>query len=172
MGITTYDGRIQRALNMKNGNDLWVAVGRTTAWTNESSPPDEDPATTAIDEAIVYVQPGVISLAKTVASGEDVEVGGQKYAFVADGNAFTEEARYLYIKGVFDPDSNPGQPAANFRQHGLYSGLTPAAGHETEQWLAPADVSDAGLLEYYENHTVKSLGAGESREIHIVIEFR
>lgn len=168
-GVATYEGRIKRALNMKTDSVLWCAVGHTAVWPGEPDPPDEDPATTAIDTPIVYVKPSSVSLCKAVESGGDVTIEGQQYEFVADVDAYTEGARFLYLTTTFDPDIHP---YANFRQFGVYSDLTPSVGHENDDWLAPANVDDDGVLEIYENHTVKSFGPGETRVIEIVIEFR
>jgi hypothetical protein len=169
-GTTTYKGRVKRALAFKQQSSLWACVGRKTAWTDENDPPVEEPATEYLDEPICYAAPSVITVCKQVSSGGDVTVEGQKYAFVSDGDAYTENARFVYLKALFDPDS--GQPNHNFRRTGVYSGLTPQAGYESRQWLDPANVSDPGVLEYLDNHREMSLGPGESRQIEIVIEFR
>jgi hypothetical protein len=147
----------------------WVCLGRTTAWPDEDNPPDPTPGTEEIEEAIVFVKPGRFTLCKQVESGGDVTVDGVKLAFVDDANAYTENARFLFIETVFDTSIHPH---ANYRQKGVFTDLTPAAGHETDDWLAPSDVSDRGVLEYLAHKTVKSFGAGETRIERTVIEFR
>ncbi len=168
MGITSYDAQVERALWIKAKN-LWIAIGRTTAWPTEQIPPSETPGTHDIDEPVAYHRPSVLSLARPVSSGGDVTFNGQQYAFVADVDAYTEYARFIYFKAVFDPIEDPGLPLTGFRQSCVYSGLVPAAGHESDQWLAPANVSDPGILEYIANHTLVS---GPSAEIEIVLECR
>lgn len=170
MGVTTYAGRTRRALLHKSNSTYWCAIGRTTAWDVESAPPSPSPGATNIDEAIVFVLPSVVSLCKPVDTGEDVTVNGQGYAFVADVDAMTEGARFLYLKTVYNPAD--GIPTANFRQNAVFTELEPAAGYENNQWLAPINVSDVGVLEYLSNHLERSLGVGEQRVIETIIEFR
>jgi hypothetical protein len=147
-----------------------MAIGRTTAWDDEANPPDPSPTASAIEEAIVYVTPTQVSLCKVVSTGEDVTHLGTKYAFVADDDAVDEGARFLYMLGRFDPTS--GQPYATFRQVALYSNLVPETGHESDSWLAPANVSDAGLLEYLDNDVSTIMTDTRLEVIEIMIEFR
>lgn len=170
MGTTTYTGRARRALLHKQHSTYWVAIGRTTDWPEENSPPEAAPGATDIEEAIVFVRPQLVSLAKAVLSDGDVDIDGQQFRFVADEDAVAEAGRFLYIKAVFNPAD--GIPTANFRQRAVFTELVPAAGHELDQWLAPANVNHRGVLEYVANTTLRSLGPGEQRVIELVIEFR
>lgn len=170
MGVTSYRARARRALLHKQNSTYWVAIGRTTPWPNEDSPPLPSPGTNDIEEAIVFVRPQLVSLAKAVLADGDVEIDGQQFAFVADEDAVAEAGRFLYIKAVFNPAD--GIPTANFRQRAVFTELAPAAGHELDQWLAPANVSARGVMEYLAHTTMRSLGPGEQRVIELVIEFR
>jgi hypothetical protein len=147
-----------------------MAIGRTTVWDDEENPPDPSPTASAIEEPIVYVTPSQVSLCKVVSTGEDVTHLGTKYAFVADEDAVDEGARFLYMLGRFDPTS--GQPYATFRQVALYSNLVPGTGHESDSWLAPANVSDAGLLEYLDYDVSTIMTDTRLEVIEIMIEFR
>jgi len=178
-GIVPNAGRTLDALIRKdpaslptNWSTFWLVLGRTAAWTDEENPPAEVDTTEAVDTPIVYGRAQVVSLAKVVESGGDVTVGGVQYALVADADAFLEGARFIYVKRLFDPDVETGIPYASFRQHGVMCGLEPAVGHESDLWLAPANVSDPGKLRYYANHTVKTLGLGDPRTIQIIFECR
>ena len=170
MAVTTYASRARRALLHKMSSTYWVAIGRTTAWDDEENPPDPSPNDTGVTEPIIYVTPTTVSLCKVVTSGEDITHLGTKYEFVADEDAITEGARFLYLLARFDPTS--GQPYDTFRQVGLYSNLVPASGHESDSWLAPANVSDAGLLEYIDNDVATIMTETRLEVIEIMIEFR
>ena len=170
MASSSYDGRTRRARLHKVNSTYWVAIGRTTPWDDENKPPDWEPAGHTIDEPIVYVRPAMVSLCKIVASGEDVSIRGQKYAFVADANAQVEQARFLYVRAVFNPAL--GMPVAGYRQRAIYTELVTTAGHEEDQWLAPENVSMPGIIEYCENSVLRSLTSGEQRVIEIVLEFK
>lgn len=179
IGVTTYGGRVKKALAMKNGDQLWMAIGRTTPWANETSPPSPTPGSTDIEEAICFVQPSQVSLCKEVdettynglPSDQRATIAGLFFEFVADVDAYTENARFLYIRGIFDPSL--GHPVDVFRQVGVFSGLIPAAGYEAATYLSPDNVDDRGLLEYIENgEYVNMTPAGPKTTCHAIIEFR
>lgn len=170
MGVTTYKGRTRRALMHKTNSTYWCAIGRTTAWDIEAAPPSPSPGAVNIDEAIVFVAPTVVSLCRPVDVDEDVTVNNQGYEFVADEDAMADGARFLYLKTIFNPAD--GIPIANYRQNAIFTELVPAAGYENNQWLAPINVSDVGVMEYLSNHLERSLGVGELRVIETILEFR
>ena len=172
MSITPYADCVRRALDFKNQPSLWVGLGRTTVWPNEEAPQAEDQLQTAIEEAFVYTVPHTVSLVKPVESGGDITVNGQQYDLVADENAYTEIARFCYVRGLFQPASNPTMPVDTFRQHGICVGLVPASGHENDLWIAPGDVTSTGILAHLANHLAWSLARDEQeREVAFVIEF-
>jgi hypothetical protein len=170
MAVTTYSGRARRALLHKTNSTYFVGIGRTTAWDDEDNPPDPLPTASTIEEPVVYVTPTQVTLCKVVSSGEDVTHLGTKYEFVADVDAIDEGARFLYMLARFDPTS--GQPYDTFRQVALFSNLTPASGHESDSWLAPANVDDEGLLEYLDNDVATIMTDTRLEVIEIMIEFR
>lgn len=170
MASSTYDGRARRARLHKANSVYWMAIGRTTPWPDENKPPEFQPGDHTLDEPIVYVRPTMVSLAKLVNSGEDCMIGKQKYSFVADADAQSQQARFIYVKGVFNPAL--GMPVAGYRQRGIFTELITAAGHEDDQWLAPENVVSYGVMEYCENTDLRSLSTGEQRVIEIVLEFK
>jgi hypothetical protein len=172
MGIASYDACVQIALYRKQHYSWWAVLGKTTPWPDESVPPIETPASHNVDEPIVYVRPDTITLCKPVSSGGDITVAGQQYAFVADAAAYTDMARFIYIHAEFNVEENPGMPWGNFRQYGISTNLVPVAGHENDQWLAPANVQNPGKLEYFTNHVFRSFGPGDQRTFKIVLESR
>ena len=170
MGATTYVGRILRALQFKTDNELWGAIGRTTAWDDEADPPDDPITSTTIEEIIGFVKAGVVGLAKAVESNEDVTINGQKYTYVDDVDAYDEDARYLILIVRIVPSD--GHPYGNFRQIGIYANLVPTTGHESDVYLVPGDVSDAGTLVYVHNDTITTMSPIREEEIKIALEFR
>jgi len=168
----TLIGRIYDALALKTNATLWVALGRTTAWSDEQNPPAASPSATTIEEPIVYVKipdEGVLSLCKRVESSEDVVVDGTKFDYVADGNAYTENAHFLFIQADYDGTT---MPYANYRQKAIFADLTPASGHESDTWLAPANVEDEGVLLYLCNKTEQTYGSTDTPCERTVLEFR
>jgi hypothetical protein len=170
MGATTYTGRVLRALQFKTNNELWGAIGRTTAWDNEADPPDDPVSATTIEEPIVYVKAALVTLSKIVSTDAHIIINSQGYAYVDDEDAYDEDARFLIVDVMFDPVVE--QVYGNFRQIGLFANLTPTTGHESDDFLIPADVSDEGVLVYVHNDTVTTMAADRQEEVKIALEFR
>lgn len=171
MGLVMLDGAVYRALQFKTYTTIWCAIGRTTAWVDEETPPQEDPTAHDIEEVIAYVKPYHTSIAKPVLTGEDVSINGLLYAFVADEDALADQdARFLYIAGEFNPNS--GTAYGNFRQIAVYADLVPDTGHMADDWLNPADVSDPGTLCYLHNDTVTAMSPTRRQVIELVLEFK
>ena len=169
--ITPNVERARCALLNKTGSVFWIGVGRRTAWSDENAPPDPDPTAVAIEEPIVYVRAAFVRLAKTVTIHEDVVHLGQKYAWVADADAITQGARWLYIKAELNPGLD-GQPYHAFRQVGIFNNLVPATGHETDDWLAPANGASPGAIVYLCNVIARDLVEGRTEAVPVMREFR
>ena len=168
MGYLMYDGAVYRALKFKTEVNIWVAIGRTTAWTNEASPPVVTKTTKDITEAITYVRPVTVSLAKTAEDG-DITIDGVGYDLVADG-LDDQDARFLYLKTVFNP--NLGQAYGDFRQIAVYADLDTATGHDADDWVNPSNVIDPGTLCYLHNDTVTLMSPVRTQTIELVLEFK
>ena len=171
MGLSMYDGAVYRALQLKTTSTLWTAIGRTTVWTDEQAPPIVNQTDNDIEEVVAYSKPYTISLCKEVVSGGDVTVDGQDYDFVTDQAALTDQdARFLYMVTEFDP--NLGCPYGNFREVAVYADLVPDEGHESDDWLAPADATDPGTLLYLHNNVVTNMSPVRRQIIELVLEFK
>lgn len=163
----TYIGRIFKALELK-GQTLWIGVGRTTEWDDENNPDDVSPTAEDIEEAVVFVKAST-SLVKRVDSGEDLLVGGVKFDLVDDGDAYDDNAHFVYVYATLD---GPTMSYGDYRQKGIFVGLTPAAGHESDTWLDPTNVDDVGVLLYIANKEVVTYGATDTPTEHTVLEIR
>ena len=171
-GITTYSGRIHRGIVFKNANDLWLAIGRTTPWTNETNPPVESESTTNLTELKGFRKITNKSMCYTVSSGlGDINVLGQDYKFCSDNDAYSNDARFVYLRGeIFNSDFIEN-PTFSYRQIGIYSNLTPATGHEGSLVLDPGYVTDNGVLEYYSNEQPIERRDDRNDVFEIVLEF-
>jgi len=180
---TKYLSRVKRALEMKQGADLWVVMGKTSAWSNsDNSVITPSPSDVTVVEPFLAMKPMVKSLA--------VEVSGSAYdqlqdsfraavsiegvvtylELVDDADAYGRLARYLYIKALYDPAVAGHPNFTSFRVYYLVSGLVPSAGYENATWLVPEHISDYGMMEY-ENAGPAILG-GTAIVLPIVLEFR
>lgn len=148
MAQTLYTECCRQARLIKQNTTYWIAVGKQTAWDDDNDPPTE----TRLDEfvePIVYVKAWGVTLCKAVLSGGDITYKGQSYQSVADEDAITELARFLYLKAELHPAQ--GQPYGTYRQAAVIADIVPTVGHENDVWLAPANVQDPGLTVLIEN---------------------
>ncbi len=170
-GVTTYHGRIHRGIVFKNSNDHWLAIGKTTAWADDSNPPAEDPTDTDITDIKGYKKITTKSMCYPVASGGDVTILGQDYKFCSDGDAYSNNARFVYLKGELDNTDFVESPTYEYRQVAIYTNLIPAAGHSGDLSLDPSDVTDNGVLEYYSNEQPIERRGDRNDEFEFVLEF-
>jgi hypothetical protein len=175
-GVTEYEGRIERILELKN-KDLWVEFGRpTTPWDDENIPPSPVPGAVDVDTPYLYVEatlktvcrPAVDNDEYVAAGANAVTVGTTQYIFVADEDAYDESARWLYVKAAIDVAG--GYPSGTYRQVRLFSGLTPALGHESDAWLLPANVTDPGIRQWTDTCPPEINTAAAKKAANIIIE--
>jgi hypothetical protein len=177
-GITHYEGRVEDAIDLI-AKDLWFAFLRsTTEWDDPDNPPSPAPGTTTIVEPYLYVKADAKALCRT-ASDEDyaaaggeakIMVGGVKYIFVAEVDAYDEFARWVYCRGLLDPMTI--HPEGTFREIRIYSGITPTTGHESDLWLLPANVSSVGRVRWVRNYIEVTADTSSTWTAHVVIEKR
>ena len=170
-GITTYSGQVHRGLSFKNNNVLWLAIGRTSAWTDDAHPPAEVVSDTDITQIKGYFKITNKEVCYPVSSGGDVTVVGQQYKFSSDVNAYTNVARFVYLKYTITGADFVESPTYEYRQIGIYSNLTPVTAHIGDTILDPANVYDNGVLEYYSNETPTERRSDRNDIAEIVLEF-
>lgn len=149
-GVSEYEGRIERILDLKNKN-LWVELGRpSTPWPNENIPPSPVPGAADVETPYLYLKGTFKTLCRPAATDQEYEaagansvmIGSSKYIFIADADAYTESARWLFVKVTVDVAN--GHPAGTYRQVRLFGELEAALGHESETWLLPGNVTSPG----------------------------
>lgn len=164
--ILTDFHHVTQAIRFLNATNVYGALGRTTAWTNEASPPAPDPADTELDETICYAPLTTQTLVVPDAGGS-IEVDGVLYTAVSEANAYTSGAIRVYVEARFDYDN---APLVTWRQAGFYSGLVKGGGAGSGI-LLPADVSDPGILETCDNRTPTTRAIDKVDVITAVIQF-
>lgn len=159
---TSYGLRSLINLDLKTNHEFWVVIGQTEAWDTEGDVPEPfAPGDTSIATPVVAIKPAVLSLCREVSEADyNLLLEGQRasvviegvthyFAFVADEDYLTEYARFLYMHAIYStPLGMPSPSSGDFRQYSVYLDLTPAAGYESADWLAPANVDDYGILAY------------------------
>lgn len=156
MAITTLYSNIDAAISLQERMDsTYLVIGKKTAWTDDDNPPAEVDTTTSLSEVIGYKKLKQLSLARPLAEGEDPETlrfpvvtyGGKSWALIPKEEAYAESARWLYMEAELYPDDLPLGP---YRQKGIHVGVVPHEGI-TKQSLLPSEVSNPGILKFYEN---------------------
>lgn len=146
MGLKTTSHHVAEALRFYNAASKYFAIGRSTAWPNESSPPAEDPDAVAVEEVIGYAPTYQVKLLKQDVGGS-FTYNGTNYTEVTPANAYTEEATFVYVDARVVGNE---LPLTTFRQYGLFTGLVPAQGAPAGV-LLPNQVSSPGVLEALKN---------------------
>lgn len=164
--ILTDRHHVKQAIRFLNSTNVYGAIGRTTAWSNESSPPAPDPTATALTEVVCYAPLSAQTLVKPDAGGS-IEVNGVLYSAVSEANAYTEGAIRVYVEARFDYDN---APLVTWRQAGFYSGLVKGGGAGSGI-LLPADVTSPGILETIDNRTPTVRAIDKVDVITAVIQF-
>lgn len=156
MAMSTTNSHIADAIELQaKYNSAYMVIGKKSAWTDDTNPPDENPDSSAISEIIGYKKLSKFSLARPLAVGETPEsVGyptvtyqGRSWALIPVDKAYQEKAMYIYGEAEITPDDFP---SGMFRQIGVHVNLVPKSG-VSKQNLLPSEVQDPGLLRFFEN---------------------
>lgn len=149
----TTQAHVDAALYLKNkAATTYMALGKTSAWTNENIPPIPTESKTTLDELIGFKKMDTVSLCRPLAANETtayptISYNSQTWVLVPDAAAQTEKACYVYyevkIKGT-------DLPTGEYRQVGVFTDLTRKTG-VTKTNLLPTEVQSRGLLQFYDN---------------------
>lgn len=171
--ITTINLRILNAINLKNQENLYFAIGRTTAWDDEENPDTPSTDTKEIDELIYIKKISIKQLVKLDDPYDvytvSVTVDNVDYNYVAEANAYTEEAHRVYLSSTISYDSI-APTDTSFRQIGILLDPLDSNGDNLTgvEYLA-ASVANQGQLLYYMNRTLITRDPAEQDKIEIII---
>lgn len=195
-GVSGYEGRVEDALSLK-AKDLWFCFCRKdTPWpeggdTDETKVPSHLPADAEYEEPYLFVKAEYKSVARVATEQEfneadpamriAVRTGGTdgdpddppvyvRYIFVADANAYDDDARWVYVRTSIDASGS--HPPGSFRQIKMYSGLIPVTGYQAATWLTPEKVEERGQLRWGRNYILTTASSSMKWTAHVVIEKR
>jgi len=177
--ITTINQRVLNAINLKNQDNLYFAIGKSTAWTDEENPDTPLTSQTEIEELIYIKKISVKQLVKLADAypyiydiyGASVTVNGIDYTYVLEGVAYTEQAYMVYLSANINyEDIAPTD--INFRSIGILLNPLDSEGEELtgSEYLA-ASVDEQGELLYVWNFQAITRDPSQSEKIEIVIVF-
>lgn len=184
-GVVTLQSRMRRCHDWME-TDLsyrFVAIGRTSAWSDENNPPYPSEESTEVTELIglqridSYKYAKVIQNPTTLQKKTAVYYKGLYYSTTQDYNV-AKEGGYTDILCVvtLDRDTVSAIPIGiTYRQVGLYVGVNATEdeikyGITREQWDNKAQ-ADKGMLEVLDNRAPISRMADQSEEIYIMLSF-
>lgn len=162
--------RIQRALDFLNNNVFWFCIGGiTTEWPDPLNPPVEDPEATTITEIASFQRVTATDkfLVKLDPNGE-IEYDNDIFTYVANENAYVENAHYMYCRAEFVGTIHP---LVTFRQYGCFINLVPAAGYENYYTLLPEQVANVGTLVVHSNCVGHTREAKKREFLEFIIQF-
>jgi hypothetical protein len=158
MPVTPYTGMVDSAIRFKSLPSLWLCIGRSTPWTDENAPPDENDfdnfpeylSMTMPEEPIALKRIDFAGLCVPDIDG-DIKYQNQRYKYVPDVDAVSLLARWVYVRASLDYYERNSAGAivigqTTYRQACLISGLVPLPPYKEENVLAPNQVASWGRL--------------------------
>lgn len=106
-------------------NSIYIGIGKSSPWADDSKPDPEDSSKTNIDEPLFYVKADTVQLCRTKLPSESptvesISYGSNQYVPVNVSDAVSSGAEYIYCSALISSD-NVGK--VTFREAGLFSGL-------------------------------------------------
>ena len=157
-------------LLVQKANSIYVGLGKSSAWSDENTPPAESNTAIALDEPILYKKVTTAELCRLTNVGETggVIVGTDSYVVATTADMNNPDYRYLYCEvNISGADAG----AISYREIGLFSDLTPNSG-VTKTTLLPADVSSTGTLLTISNYKVQNITDTGSVTVGIIYSFK
>ncbi|MCS7241315.1 hypothetical protein [Candidatus Caldatribacterium sp.] len=160
-------GRVSRAHDFISG-PVWICIGRTTPWTNDSVPPPTVPDKTTIEEPVIYKRCDVVSFVIEDPNGEHT-VSGIRYKEVSPTYARVNFTSTILIRAVINYDDVNDD--ITFRQVGIFTKLKPKSGSEMKTVLLPSEVDDPGFLEWYANQEPIYIQPNHHQVFYVILYF-
>jgi hypothetical protein len=173
--LFTNKQRVLNALSLKQESNLYLAIGRTTPWDNEISPPTPLVTDLVVTELIyikkIVVKHMIIDDDPYDAYGPDVEVGGYGYMFIDDINAYSSLALGVYLSTtIYYDDIAPID--TTFRQVGVLLNPLDISGNLLTgvEYLAASVISQGEVL-YLDNREYITRDPSQSEKFEIILNF-
>lgn len=153
MATLTTKARVEAGLAyLDNADNTYLALGRRSAWANESAPPAEDPDADMLQEVIGYKKVSKVSLCQEIETGTvtaypTITYSGRTYALIPREKAFQERPTLIYFEAEV---SGSELPLGTYRQVGLHQHLQVKDG-VTKTAVIPSEVASTGTLLLYVN---------------------
>ena len=161
MTVTTTAARVMLAIDLaQKYSSLYFGIGQASAWGSNDTPPAEGENSNSIANPIAFFRASFATLCRPLQQNEAVPTdaiqwGGNTYVRVTVGNAYAQEATYIYVEGALTK-SGVSTSNVTYRTTGVYVGIVPKAG-VTKPVLLPSDIATQGTLLSYSNKIAQVL---------------
>ncbi|HHY67834.1 MAG TPA: hypothetical protein GX517_11710 [Alicyclobacillus sp.] len=160
--------RVWQAAKVVQSGNVWVGIGRTTAWNDTDTPPTPNPNATQIDGLVVLKKAEILSLVIPDPNGT-IEHLGQKWSTVPLEDARSRTARWVYVATWLRYDE---VPIVTFRQTGVFADVVLGDGVPPGKLvLLPEEVADLGFLLVLNNRSPINRAADQKELLEFVVEF-
>ncbi|WRW34673.1 virion structural protein [Staphylococcus phage CF5] len=172
MAIATYNSHVELAKYIVSKADsVYLTIGKSTPWFNETNPPQPDENTTVLEEVIGYKKSTKVTLVRPAKSPEDdnknlISYGNKSWVEVSTKDAVTEGAKWVYMECNIVGDE---LPLGTYRQAGFVVDLVPNSGINKFN-LVPSEVQSHGTLMFFENKQFQNRTAQTTVKERFVVE--
>lgn len=156
---------IGRGLILSN---IYVGVGRTTAWNDENDPPTPSSNVEEITELLIYKKPDKVAFIVPDNDGT-ITVLGNKYRELTLEEARTLQSRLMLVSVTFSTSDFGG--IADYRQLGVFAYVIPTAGNEAKSVLLPAEINDPGYPIHFANRSPYYCYANHGETINLIVAY-
>lgn len=176
--VTLLKGHVSRALDFYNKNDLYMGIGKTTAWDsideqgNEVAPIPVN--TDELQEVAGYKKVESKFLVRPAKEDElnnaEIVYQNTRWKIIPYDKALNEGARWVYISTYLSYSDFPINLV--YRQIATFSGLKPKDNIETGKFvLFPEEVEYSGIPEMLDNRSPVYREADQREKLSVIIEF-
>jgi len=172
MAIVTNNAHIASAIRLLHARPtMYLALGKTSPWTDELNPPQETVDTGSLTELIGIKKVTDVQLCRFVEStekptGTTITYQGKTWEFITEANAYKNKTFYLYITTTVD---GTDLPLGSYRQVGIITDPVLKAGVTTPS-VPASSVTSQGTLHFYENRVAQSRTAEVTVKESFMIE--
>lgn len=172
--VVTYLGHTSRALSFYALDDIYLGIGKTSAWqddetTNENFiPPEPNLDATELTELVGMKKLTRKQLVMPDENGT-IQYRNTTWKVISEEEAVENQARWVYVECCIYFDE---LPLVDYRQIGIFSRVQKATGvDKTQTVLLPKDIKSMGLLEVMDNRHVVTRQVDTKDVYSMIIEF-
>jgi hypothetical protein len=169
MAIVTLKGHVARAKRFMEQDDVYIAIGKSTPWGNESQP-NLPTVESFVEELIAMKKAETKVLAVQDDEHGTIQYMDHKYTLCTVEEAYERGARWVYCYCGFEYSELPVN--ISYRQVALQSGVVRKSTVPVAQYvLLPGDIEDVGISEILDNIQPIYRRVDKKERIGIIVEF-